>query len=158
MRPTLIVSGGQTGADRGGLDAAIALGIPHGGWCPRGRRAEDGRIPARYALRESESTRYAERTAQNVRDSDATALFTHGPPTGGSALTLAIARRDGRPILHVDLAHLDEAAAATALADWLRHTCPSVLNVAGSRESASPGMQATVARIVRAALIAADAI
>jgi len=48
-----VVSGGQTGADRAGLDAAMALGIPVGGWCPRGRRAEDGPIPAIYPLTET---------------------------------------------------------------------------------------------------------
>lgn len=53
-----IISGGQTGADRGGLDAAIALGIPHGGWCPKGRRAEDGKVPKRYRLRETSGANY----------------------------------------------------------------------------------------------------
>src|SRR5689334_22568523 len=77
-----IVSGGQTGADRGGLDAAIALGIAHGGWCPKGRKAEDGQVPACYSLAEARSADYRVRTKLNVRDSDATVIFTRGPLTG----------------------------------------------------------------------------
>ena len=50
-----IVSGGQTGADRAAVDFAIEHGLMHGGWCPKGRRAEDGRIPDRYELKETQS-------------------------------------------------------------------------------------------------------
>ncbi|MCC6355238.1 MAG: putative molybdenum carrier protein [Verrucomicrobiae bacterium] len=93
-----IVSGGQTGADRAALDAAIALGIPHGGWCPKGRRAEDGRIPGRYRLAETPGANYLQRTEWNVRDSDGTVLFTLGKAaTGGSRKTIEIARRLGGP-------------------------------------------------------------
>ena len=73
--PERIVSGGQTGADRAALDWAIERGIPHGGWCPRGRRAEDGRIDRRYALRETPAHDYQQRTRWNVRDSDGTLIF-----------------------------------------------------------------------------------
>jgi len=87
MKPVVvrIVSGGQTGADRGGLDAAAALGIEHGGWCPAGRRAEDGTIPGLYTLAETLSPAYGDRTRANVRDSDATVVFTREAATGGSA-------------------------------------------------------------------------
>ena len=71
-----IYSGGQTGADRAALDWAISENIPHGGWCPRGRKAENGRIPARYQLQETVSTGYAERTERNVMEADATVVFT----------------------------------------------------------------------------------
>ena len=81
-----IVSGGQTGADRAALDVALELGLSTGGWIPRGRRAEDGAIPERYEeLVESDSESYERRTELNVRDSDATVVFSFGPPTGGSA-------------------------------------------------------------------------
>ena len=82
---TKIVSGGQSGADQGGLDAAIELGIPHGGWCPKGRKSEDGAIPDKYNLVETKSGDYRVRTEQNVVDSDATVVFTYGPASGGSA-------------------------------------------------------------------------
>jgi hypothetical protein len=68
-----IISGGQTGADRGGLTAAIKLGIPHGGWCPKGRRAEDGQVPACYHLEETGSSSYQARTKRNVLEA------TEGP-------------------------------------------------------------------------------
>jgi hypothetical protein len=145
-----IVSGGQTGADRGALDAAIALEIDHGGWCPLGRRAEDGQIPARYQLKETDSRDYAERTRRNVRDSDATLVFTRGAPTGGSALTLDHARALGKPVLHVDLATLDTASAAAKIHAWCEKIV--VLNIAGSRESQSPGIATTVREIVTRAL------
>ena len=98
-----IVSGGQTGADRGGLDAAIELGIPHGGWCPKGRLAEDGCIPYKYLLEEMASADYLKRTEQNVIDSDATIIFTFEKPTGGSKRTLGFTKKHNRPCLCADL-------------------------------------------------------
>lgn len=82
-----IISGGQTGADRAALDFALTLGIPHGGWCPRGRLAEDGPVPERYILSETPTRAYAVRTEWNVRDSDGTVIFTLGwPPLSGGSL------------------------------------------------------------------------
>jgi hypothetical protein len=147
-----IVSGGQTGADRGGLDAAIALGIEHGGWCPAGRVAEDGQVPRVYALRETTSAEYAERTKANVRDSDGTVVFTRGAATGGSALTLFAARTIGKPVLHVDMAKLDVEAAAERVRGWCAHGSIAVLNVAGSRESKAPGISDEVRRLLLHAL------
>src|SRR5210317_1948565 len=80
-----IVSGGQTGVDRGALDAALTLGRVCGGWCPEGRLADDGPIPARYPLQELPGGGYRARTRRNVRDSDATLIVTFGAPTGGTA-------------------------------------------------------------------------
>jgi hypothetical protein len=151
VRLRRIVSGGQTGADRGGLDAAIELGLDHGGHCPRGRRAEDGVIPARYRLVETESREYAVRTARNVRDSDATLLVTRGTPTGGSALTADLARRQGKPLLHLDLDAAGPAAAGR-LRGWLADTGAEVLNVAGPRESGCPGIAAAVRALLVDAL------
>lgn len=80
-----IVSGGQTGVDRAGLDFAIALGIPHGGWCPKGRKAEDGPIDNRYQLQETPRADYLQRTEWNVRDNDGTVIFTvNATLSGGS--------------------------------------------------------------------------
>jgi hypothetical protein len=104
MPITRIVSGGQTGADRGGLDAAIYAGVPHGGWCPKGRKAEDGSIPAKYVLKEIKSADYLKRTEANVIDSDATLLITFGRLSGGSLRTLEFCRKHGRPYHHVNLA------------------------------------------------------
>jgi hypothetical protein len=143
-----IISGGQTGADRGGLDAAIELGIPHGGWCPRGRRAEDGAIPARYLLRETNRPGYPERTERNVLAADGTVVFTFGKPEGGSALTWKLARRHGKPRLHLDLRRRTPQEAARRLRAWIEKERLSVLNVAGSRESGARGMRELVWKIV----------
>jgi hypothetical protein len=135
--PRRIVSGGQTGVDRAALDVALALGIDCGGWCPRGRRAEDGPIPERYPLHETPTSRYEERTEGNVRDSDGTLILTRGEPSGGTALTLDLALRSGRP-LHV--ADLDAGATAMAARAWIERNRIDVLNVAGPRESGAPGI------------------
>ena len=88
-----LISGAQTGADRAALDFAINNDIPHGGWVPRGRKAEDGVIPDRYHVKETPEPEYSRRTALNVMDSDGTLIFSHGPLTGGSALTEKLARK-----------------------------------------------------------------
>jgi hypothetical protein len=132
-----VVSGGQTGVDRAALDAARALGLPCGGWCPRGRLAEDGPIDLAYALVETPSTDYAQRTEWNVRDSDGTLVLVRGRATGGTALTIAVARRQGKPLLVVDLARDPSPAEA---AQWIEAGTIGVLNVAGPRETQKPGI------------------
>jgi hypothetical protein len=132
-----IVSGGQTGVDRAALDVASAVGIARGGWCPRGRRAEDGVIPAAYPLRETPSAAYPERTAWNVRDSDGTLVITRGRPRGGTALTVSLARRAGKPGLVVDL---EGGVGVSEVGRWLSDNQINVLNVAGPRESEAPGI------------------
>jgi len=123
--------------DRGALDAAIELDLPHGGWCPRGRLAEDGRIPARYRLEETDSPKYYVRTRQNVLDSDATLILCRGPMSGGTELTLRMADQYGKPNLVVDL-HADPQP--QAVRDWLQEHGVEALNVAGPRESQNPGI------------------
>ena len=151
--PGRIVSGGQTGADRAALDVARELGITTGGWVPRGRRAEDGPIPARYlGLVETESDDYADRTDRNVRDADATLVLCFGPPTGGTALTVRRARSRGRPLLVLDLEATSAASAAAALRAWLAAERPAVLNVAGPRLSSEPRIAEATAALLRAAL------
>jgi hypothetical protein len=147
-----IISGGQTGADRAALDVAIALGIEHGGWCPRGRRAEDGPIDRRYRLRETESASYPVRTEKNILDGDLTALITRGEPTGGSALTAELARRHGRPLLWIDLEATSVADGAARLRAAIADNRVAVLNVAGPRESTTPGIGALVKQLLEAAL------
>jgi hypothetical protein len=134
-----IVSGGQTGVDRAALDVAMALGLSCGGWVPRGRRAEDGRVPDCYPLRETAAFSYARRTRLNVRDADATLILTRGEPAGGTALTVDMAIRLERPILVLDLNADANPAAARR---WLAALRVRVLNVAGPRESGCPGIYA----------------
>lgn len=133
-----IISGGQTGADQGGLDAAIALGLAHGGWLPKGRRTEAGPLPEHYRLEELASSSYAYRTEQNVLAADGTLILSRGPLTAGSALTEELAALHGRPCLHLDLNRLTVTAASAELADWLQKEGVVVLNVAGPRASKDP--------------------
>src|SRR5262245_30615236 len=113
-----IVSGGQTGVDRAALDVALERGIPCDGWCPPGRAAEDGPIPDRYPLRETPAVTDPEapdvpnsqRTAWNVRDADGTLVLTRGEPDAGTALTMNLAARHGKPCLVLDLAGKPRAA------------------------------------------------
>lgn len=139
-----VVSGGQTGVDRAALDAAMEAGLACGGWCPLGRRAEDGPIPDRYPLTETDSARYLDRTRMNVEDSDATLIVTRRTTTGGTRLTAEHAERIGRPFLIVDLS-VPEDAAVARLRDWLDENAVNVLNVAGPRESTRPGIHAAAA-------------
>jgi hypothetical protein len=145
--PIRVVSGGQTGVDRAALDAAISLGLAVGGWCPLGRRAEDGVIPDAYPLQESPRPDYAQRTEWNVRDSDATLIFYRGAMTGGTRLTAELARRLGKPLLTRDLS---EPADVEAIAGWLVANRIHVLNCAGPRESGAPGVEAEAKAIFEA--------
>lgn len=146
-----VVSGGQTGVDRAALDAAMEAGIDCGGWCPSGRRAEDGPIPDRYPLTETDSERYLERTRLNVEDSDATLILTRRAPTGGTRLTVEHAERTGRPFRIVDLTFPDDDGDAelTRLRDWIEENAVDVLNVAGPRESTRPGIHAAATAFLR---------
>jgi hypothetical protein len=149
-----VVSGGQTGVDRAALDVALERGIPCGGWCPKGRLAEDGVIPSRYPLRETPSAEYPQRTERNVRDSDGTLLLVRGEPRGGSAFTLRVAARLGRPRKVVDLT---EAPDPEAVRLWIAVSSVRTLNVAGPRESDSPGIHAEAAAFLRLLFIPVNA-
>ena len=155
--PACIVSGGQTGADRAALDFAIAHGITHGGYCPRGRRSEDGPIPSGYNLEETDSDEYPERTRLNVETSDATVIFhPAGLSSRGSALTARLAGKAGRPCLVLrsrDLGSEPSAAHdAQELSAFLVKHGPRILNVAGSRESSAPGISGHVAQVLELVL------
>ncbi len=127
-----VISGGQTGVDRAALDAAQALGMPCGGFCPRGRRAEDGRVSERYPLVELASSAYAARTRANVEAADATLVLVQAKPTGGTKLTIQWCQRLNKP--HLVLSPLEDQAFQKAR-NWLAAVRPDVLNVAGPRES-----------------------
>ncbi len=133
-----IVSGGQTGVDRAGLDAAILMGLAHGGWCPRGRLAEDGRIPPEYRLEETRSADYPARTEQNVIDSDATLILYRGRLFGGTDLTCRLAAKHARPLLVVNL---QNEPGVSQVHRWLAKHDVRVLNVAGPRESSANGIR-----------------
>jgi hypothetical protein len=141
-----VVSGGQTGVDRSALDAAIEQGIDHGGWCPRGRLAEDGTIPALYRLVETESTEYPVRTERNVVDSDGTLILFRERLVGGTELTRRLAAKHGRPCYLADLARTTDLRRVRS---WLADHDIRVLNVAGPRESSSPGIGQVALRFLR---------
>lgn len=149
----IIVSGGQTGADRAALDFAIRAGLAHDGWRPRGRMAEDGLIASRYSLRETPSANYAERTEWNVRDGDATVLFTlKSPLSGGTKLTADLAKAAGKPLLHLSADELGPLEAAVRLKQFLSDHMIERLNVAGPRASQEPEIGAYVDAVLTAAL------
>jgi len=144
-----IISGGQTGVDRAALDVALELGLECGGWCPKGRRAEDGPIPPRYPLRETDSEQYPPRTEVNVREADGTLIVTRGKPDRGTGLTLQLARRDHKPFLVVDL---DQGAKPIEVRKWLRSNRIHILNIAGPRESSCKGIYAQATHLLKKVL------
>ena len=147
-----LISGGQTGVDQAALDAGLALGIGIGGWCPSGRRSEAGPIPERYPLRETAVAAYPMRTRLNVRDSDATLVFSCGIPHGGTALTVELASNLRRPCLVLDIPSLDDFQVEEQLLQWLQDISPGILNVAGPRRSEAPELPARVGAILKAVL------
>jgi hypothetical protein len=146
--PRKIVSGGQTGADRAALDWANRHGIPHGGWCPRGRRAEDGPIPLIYRLRETTTARYEQRTRLNVRDSDATLILNLGRLQDGTLKTLQYAESLDKPCRLYQLDGGDPETVVRKLVAWLKEGCFATLNIAGPRESKRPGIHAKVSEVL----------
>ena len=141
-----IVSGGQSGVDRAALDVARELGYPTGGWCPKGRRAEDGPIDDGYPLIETPSDRYVQRTRWNVRDSDGTLILLRGAAEGGTRITIEFAHKKGRPVWVVDF---DDGLKIGPARRWLRDHSIATLNVAGPRASKLPGIYVDAAGFLR---------
>jgi hypothetical protein len=144
-----IVSGGQTGVDRGALDAALDAGSACGGWCPADGIAEDGTIDTRYPLTPLPSGGYPERTRQNVCDSDGTLILYFGRLEGGTVLTADYCRKVGKPCLPIDAAATLPAAAAASAAGFIRAHAIAVLNVAGPRASREPAAHAYAQAVIR---------
>jgi hypothetical protein len=155
-----LLSGGQTGADRAALDVALKLGIPYGGWVPKGGWAEDaplspGVLDKYPQMRETETSDPAERTRLNVRHSQATLILVNGPEgttSPGTLLTEQTAEQLGRPFLVV---RLDEPGARCLVGDWLRSMSKVQvleLNIAGPRESEAPGTYAQSRELLEAVL------
>lgn len=154
MKITKIISGGQTGADRAGLDAAILHNFPQGGWCPKGRKAEDGPIGGQYQLTETPSANYLQRTEWNVRDTDGTIVFTFAAKiTGGSMRTVEFARKHMKPCLHVSRGHYQPE---TLIQEFIKEHGIQLLNIAGSRESKEPGINEWAKDILNRALFLND--
>ena len=137
IRNYKIISGGQAGVDRAALDFALKYNIPCGGWCPKGRKAEDGRIHDKYPLTVTGTYLYVVRTKLNVDNSDATLILFTGELGNGSAFTAEYALLRKKPFLIVNMTHKD---AQKNMGDWLRSNEIGVLNIAGPRESTSPGI------------------
>lgn len=132
-----IVSGGQTGVDRAALDFALANNYPCGGWCPKGRRADDGTIPDLYPLKELSSPEYAARTKQNILDSDATLVIYDSIPDRGTKYTIEQCLKLKRPVLYHALEKENDYPEVLA---WLKFHHVHTLNVAGPKESNAPGI------------------
>lgn len=149
-----IISGGQTGADRAALDVAIELGIEYGGAIPKGRLAEDGTIDLeKYScMTELEKGKFLARTRKNVADADATLAFTVGKLTGGTRRTIEFAKKYDKPYLRIDLKKVTSEEAVMEIGEWLSKIKPEILNVAGSKESTSPGIYSKVLNVLRKVL------
>ena len=148
-----VVSGGQTGVDRGALQAALGLGVPCGGWCPAGRAAEDGPIPAVFPLTELLAGSYADRTRRNVLDSSGTVLIYAGSLSGGSRLTRQLAEAHGKPLLLLNVSKMAPAVAAARVVEFARAQHIETLNVAGPRASEWPAGEGWAQDIIRDALL-----
>lgn len=148
-----IISGGQTGADQAGLEAAHQMDLQTGGWMPAGFRTATGPRPdlaEKYGLRCSKQSNYYQRTLFNVRDSDATVVFGRGS-SAGSKLTLKYAKSLERPHLHIPW-ETPVAEAEAKLREFLSEHEPQTLNIAGNREEKCPGISAWVKEIIVEAL------
>jgi len=140
-----IISGGQTGVDRAALDFALQNNIACGGWCPKGRLAEDGRIDKKYPLTETKSSLYVERTKRNVQESDGTLVIYNKILGNGSAFTAGYARQIKKPLLIIEA---DNPDLEENIRQWIESKRIKVLNIAGPRESTSPGIYLRTLKIL----------
>ena len=134
--------------DRGALDAALDAGVECGGTCPAGRIAEDGVIPEKYPLTEFDSAVYADRTRQNVIDSDATLIVRFGQLEGGTAFTQRCCQRENKPCLEVDASQDQQTVLVPGILAFIRQHQVQVLNVAGPRASKIPSAQETTKQLL----------
>jgi hypothetical protein len=148
-----IVSGGQTGADQGALDAAIKYGFPHGGWVPKGRLTESGPLPEKYKLKEMPTASYPKRTEQNAKDSDGTVIISRGKLTGGSKATMKFAKKIRKPWFHIDLNEAYVYLVASDIYRWTLENNIRTLNVAGPRASKDPKVNEDVRYIIEGTIL-----
>ena len=148
-----IISGGQTGADQAALDAAIKLGVAHGGWISKGRRTENGPLADKYGLIEMPDADYAARTEKNILESDGTLILSHGRLTGGSLLTLKLAKLHQRPCMHMDLTDKVFSKAISEIHSWGMEKGIETLNVAGPRASKDPIIYESAFYVVEGVLL-----
>jgi len=146
-----IISGGQVGAGQAALDAAIKLGVPHGGWIQKGRKTQSGTLSEKYQLKEMPTASYKKRIEQNVIDSDGTLIISHGKPTGGSDYNRKMALLHKRQLLHIDLAQMNTLQAAKLINSWLALRHIKILNVSGSRTSEDPEIYKATMDILKSA-------
>ena len=136
-----IISGGQTGVDRAALDFALEFNIGCGGWCPKGRIAEDGEIDVKYPLKETLDSSYETRTKRNVQDSDGTLILYDGELDDGTLLTMELVQKSEKPLLKIDLSGENDKN-LQKVSNWINFNHLEILNIAGPRESNSPGIYA----------------
>ena len=129
-----IISGGQTGVDRAALDIAIELGIPYSGFCPKGRRAEDGIIPSKYDLIEIDSIEYTDRTIKNIECSEGTLILHIDIISNGTALTKEYCIQKDIPVMKINILG-EKKLSRLNFIHWLRENSIDILNIAGPRES-----------------------
>lgn len=137
MQNIKIISGGQTGVDRAALDFALQNKIPCGGWCPQGRKAEDGTISSKYALKETDSEDYESRTIRNVQDSDGTLIIINKYTDSGTFLTISTAKKLNKAIFIQNISTKKEPE---IFRKWVYDNNIKMLNIAGPRESNSSGI------------------
>ena len=151
-RPGMIITGGQTGADYGGLLAAKSLGIPTGGFAPKGFRTETGprsSLATDFGLVETESSDYAERTRNNIEAADVVLIIASDMESRGTALTDRLANRMRRPVAYIHLVNPIPKQDFVRIRQWLDHYKPGVLMIAGNRESVSPGIEQKTVKFLR---------
>ncbi len=133
-----IISGAQTGVDRAALDAALESGIDAGGWCPEGRKSEDGTIPEKYPVQVLKGAGYRQRTRKNVTDSDGTAIIYFGYPTGGTEQTIEFCIKLKKPYVLIDAEEFSIESASNKIALFIEKHSVTTLNVAGPRAGGEP--------------------
>lgn len=138
MEPLTIISGAQTGADIAALDAALAAGIPCGGWVPDQRNNEAGPIPSHYPVQPLPGAGYKQRMVKNIEDSDATAIVYFTDLEGGTENTLVQCLRLKKRYKLIDASEVPPDRAAIAIARFVREHTIHRLNIAGPRASKQP--------------------
>jgi len=148
-----IISGGLTVSDQAALDAAIKLGLTHGGWIPKGRITKTGKLPEKYKLKEMPTDNYSECIEQNIKDSKGTLIISYGKPTGDLDYARKVTLNNGHQLLGIDLNQTIQFKAASLVSDWVQLRHIDVLYVIGSNASVDPDVWKHTANIVEGALI-----